>query len=70
MSFTTDNNGRLCNQIIRNLALSLIAKKYNLKVNYSNNTLITELGIPLYSGTNQYLNTIHLTDENYFNILN
>jgi hypothetical protein len=70
MSFTTNNNGRLGNQIIRNLALSLIAKKYNLKVNYSNNTLITELGIPLYSGTNQYLNTIHLTDENYFNILN
>ena len=32
MSLTTSYNGRLCNQIIRNLALSILAKKYNLFV--------------------------------------
>ena len=36
MSKTTNNNGRLCNQIIRNLALSILAKKYDLYVEYSN----------------------------------
>ena len=30
---STGNNGRLGNQIIRNLAVSLIAEKFNLKVN-------------------------------------
>ena len=30
MSKTTTKNGRLCNQIIRNLSLSLLAKKYDL----------------------------------------
>ena len=30
MTTITPSNGRLCNQIIRNLCVSLIAKKYNL----------------------------------------
>ena len=34
MTSTTGNNGRLGNQIIRNLAVSLIAEKYNLQVDY------------------------------------
>jgi hypothetical protein len=36
MTTTTYSNGRLCNQIIRNLAVSFIAEKNNLKVEYSN----------------------------------
>ena len=39
--------GRLGNQIIRNLAVSLIAEKHNLKVNYYNEDLIIKLGIIL-----------------------
>ena len=39
MTLTTAN-GRLGNQIIRNLAVSLLAKKHNLRVNYVNNDLI------------------------------
>ena len=45
MTTTTSYNGRLGNQIIRNLAVSLIAEKHNLYVNYSNNVLIKQLGI-------------------------
>ena len=67
---TTGNNGRLGNQIIRNLAVSLIAKKYNLKVNYFNKDIIEQLGIELFSGDNVY-NTIEiLNDSNYFSIYN
>ena len=36
MSKTTCGRGRLCNQIIRNLSLSILAKKYDLYVEYSN----------------------------------
>ena len=36
MSITTEYNGRLCNQVIRNLALSILAEKYDLYVEYSN----------------------------------
>ena len=65
----TNNNGRLGNQIIRNLAVSIIAEKNNLFVDYYNYDLIDKLGIKLFIGTNNYDNTIDLTDNNYFNIL-
>jgi len=35
MTTTTQYNGRLCNQIIRNLAVSKIAEKNDLFVEYS-----------------------------------
>jgi len=63
-------NGRLCNQIIRNLAVSLIAKKHNLKVDYSSCDLIAQLGIDLFSGNYTNNNIVKLTDDNYFSILN
>ena len=66
----TENIGRLGNQIIRNLAVSLLAKKHNLKVDYYNNELINKLGIELFSGTNSYNSIQYLTDDNYFTILN
>lgn len=65
-----DIQGRLGNQIIRNLAVSLIAEKNNLKVEYYNFNLISQLGIELFNGDNYYLNTINLTDDNYFKIYN
>jgi len=70
ISWTTHNNGRLGNQIIRNLAVSKIAEKHNLKCMYSNNFLIKELGIELFTGNNTFNNFIDLRDENYFEILN
>ena len=66
MTSTTADNGRLGNQIIRNLSVSLVAKKHNLKVDYSNKELIEKLGIELFSGTNSYSITKDLTDDNYF----
>ena len=70
ITITGDNGGcaRLGNQIIRNLAVSIIAEKHNLKVDYFNNELIKKFGINLFSGENQYDNTILLTTENYFSI--
>ena len=70
MTSTTKDNGRLCNQIIRNIAVSIIAQKHNLLVNYCNNTSFIELGIFLFTGSKIFENTILLTDTNYFNILN
>ena len=69
MSVTTLHIGRLGNQIIRNLAVSLIAEKHNLYVDYSSHSLISELGINLFCGQNKYKNTMELTDDNYFSVL-
>jgi hypothetical protein len=70
MTSTTGQNGRFGNQIIRNLAVSLIAEKHNLKVNYYNEDLIIKLGINLISGSNTYTSIQNLTDDNYFAIYN
>ncbi len=70
MTTTTNSNGRLCNKIIRNLAVSLIAEKYNLYVNYADNNLINQLGINLFCGKNTYNSEINLNDDNYFDIYN
>jgi hypothetical protein len=67
---STGNVGRLGNQIIRNLAVSLIAEKHNLKVNYYNKDLIGKLGIELFSGDNTHETTNLLTEDNYFSIYN
>ena len=63
--------GRLCNQIIRNLCVSMIAEKNNLKVSYSSIYLINQLGIKLFSGdiTYEFCNRLQLTDDNFFEIL-
>jgi hypothetical protein len=65
---TTTANGRLGNQIIRNLAVSLLAEKHNLKVNYCNSDVIEQLGIELFSGNNIYNHNEPLNDNNYFSI--
>jgi hypothetical protein len=70
MSRTTPSNGRLCNQIFRNIAISVVAKKFELKVDYSSFQSFEILGINLYSGKFQYENTEEITDDNYFKILN
>lgn len=67
---TTLEVGRLGNQIIRNLAVSLIAEKYNLNVNYCNYDLINKLGIPLFIGSNVYDSVHYLNDNNYFTVYN
>jgi hypothetical protein len=70
MITTTRDNGRLGNQFIRNLAVSLIAEKHNLAVNYFNKDLINKLGIILFNGNNVYNNTELLHEDNFFTIYN
>lgn len=65
---TTIKNGRLGNQIIRNLAVSLIAEKYDLHVNYCNKHLFDMLGIELFCGSKIHPETNTLSDDNYFSI--
>jgi hypothetical protein len=61
--------GRFCRQIIINLAVSIIAEKFNLFVDYCFYNEIKNLGINLFIGDNKYDNAIELTDNNYFGIL-
>ena len=68
MTTTTTHNGRLCNQIIRNLAVSLLAEKYDLYVDYSNKCLIESIGIDLYCGQYRHPTTKQLSDANYMEI--
>lgn len=70
MSVTTDKNGRLCNQIIRNLSLSLLAKKYDLYASYSEfNNINDALGIELFVGKNTYSETKTINNSNYMSYL-
>jgi hypothetical protein len=62
--------GRLGNQIIRNLACSLVSEKFDLYTEYTWHNMIHKLGISLYIGTNKYNNTIVLNDSNYFDTFN
>ena len=67
MSITYDrpSSGRLCNQIFRNIALSEIAKKHNLKTSYSNIEKINSLGLTFFCGNRVFDKTKRLTDDNY-----
>ena len=58
-------HGRLGNQIIRNIAVSLLAEKNNLHVTYCSHELISQLGIDLFCGTNHHHTHMNLLDENY-----
>ena len=65
---TTLNNGRLGNQIIRNIAVSLLAERHNLHVIYFNHRIIKELGIPLHVGTKKHKQSMLLNDANYISV--
>ena len=67
---TVGSAGRLGNQMIRNLAVHLIAKKNDLYVNYGYKDVIEKMGIELFCGNKIYNNNLLLTDENYLSIYN
>lgn len=69
MTSTQNSSGRLGNQIIRNIAVSIVAEKHNLYVDYSHYELIKSIGVNLFVGKNNYNTTIELNDDNYFQIL-
>lgn len=66
----SSGGGRLGNQIIRNLACSLISEKFDLYTEYLSHEIIKKLGISLYVGKHKYDNTIVLNDSNYFDTFN
>ena len=71
MSKTVGSSGRLCNQIIRNLSLSILAKKYDLYVDYSNyDDINNKLGIELFVGNKKHSKTITIKNNNYMNYYN
>lgn len=60
---------RLGNQIFKNLAISLLATKFDLCVEYTSREQIESLGISLYTnGKNMYNSYKRLTDDNYFEV--
>jgi hypothetical protein len=67
---SSHGRGRLGNQLIRNLACSILSEKFNLYIEYSSHDIIRKLGINLYVGTQKHNTTITLSDSNYFDILN
>ena len=67
-TYTTDYNGRFCNQLFRNLVVNFIAEKANLYVNYSNYDKIKSLGIDLFIGKIKYNNFKKLSENNFFDI--
>lgn len=69
-TYTYVHKGRIGNQLYRNVALSLIVKKFDLYAEYSNNNFFKAMGINLYCGKNKYPTTIELNNNNYFDIYN
>jgi hypothetical protein len=67
---STGCSGGFCNHLFRNIPISQICKKNNLAFDYSFNDEIIRLGIPLFSGTNKYDETILVNDKNFLDILN
>lgn len=69
-STTLNHSGRLCNAIIVNICVSIIAKKKNLMVDYNYHDDIISLGIELFNGTDNPEKSIQLTESNFFEMLN
>jgi len=63
--------GRLCNNSIVCLAVSILAEKHNLAIEYEWQAKIEALGIQLFkTGTKRYTTCIELTDHNYPDLFN
>ena len=69
MTSTQGARGQLCNHIIRNMAVSVIAKKHNLRTMYSYENECNELGIELHHGPNKYNQTKGVTDEQVLELM-
>ena len=68
-SNTVATGGKLCNNIIRNIVCSALAKRHDLKFIYDFHKKTTELGIELYTdGTKMYTQTVAIKDEDFFKL--
>jgi hypothetical protein len=69
MTSTLGTNGRFCNHFIRNICVSMIARKFDLTVTYSYENEMKSMGIELYSGTKMYHSSTVLNDINFLHYL-
>lgn len=60
---THNTNGRLGNQIIRNLVADYFAKKNDLNFTYGESEKMVELGIDLYNGKKTFSETLIIRDD-------
>lgn len=70
MTSTIGTNGRFCNHFIRNICVSMIAKKFNLETTYAYDCEMKSLGIELFSGSKRYQQSTVLNDVNFMHYLN
>lgn len=61
--------GRLCNQVIRNIALSIVAEKFDLKSEYQSIEKMNDLGIPLFVGQKIYPSIQKFSEINKFDTI-
>jgi hypothetical protein len=68
----TNGWGRLCNQIIRSISISILAKKHNLIVQYPIEyiEIMNKLGMILFNGSKTYSNIKYINDNNFIHYLN
>ena len=69
MTSTLRCTGRLCNHLIRNVAVSLVAKKNNLFAEYGYYNEIQSLGIDLFVGEKKYDKYMTLPEEDIMEFL-
>lgn len=63
---TVKGPGRLCNAILRNLAMSILAEKYDLHTEYERyHAINNELGIKLFIGNNKHTQTKVVHNSNF-----
>ena len=65
----TGGPGRLCNQVIRNVAASIMSKKFDLYTLYYRQETINKLGIILHIGNNRYNSTVIIKNDNFIDYL-
>jgi hypothetical protein len=68
---TTGLGGRFGNRFFQNMVVDMLSRKFNLPARYECLELFRRLGFDLFcSGTQQYTNTLSVTEENVNTIMN
>jgi hypothetical protein len=70
MTTTVGSLGRLCNGLIRNIAVSMLSEKFDLKTTYQYADEMKALGLSLFSGRKAYPAVFRLNDANYIEVFN
>ena len=65
MTTTIGALGRLCNGLIRNMGVSLLAERFGLQVTYQYAEEMNKLGLKLFSGSKVHQSMVRVTDANY-----